>query len=928
MRTRAGLSLVELMVAVAVIGILVALALPRYHAFLAQARRGEAKSNLAHLASLQAVYKIEHFRYYSGSALLAPDGGIGYKNEDGTRGDCGDYADDRDLGLNNHLGFRPQACGQLRYFYQLRPGNVAVAFAYADAEGRYIYPDCHGGGREECDYTRGDAVRMALRDAKPTVCRNITKYCPAGLGAPPPPPPPPTPPPPPPCDPTTQCCDGNTVVANTFSLTCNGWWGTFNDSAPNKGCCRRCGCTPWQPAVSDSRTDPNACEGESRIENVPQTRVCSGPPPCPAATRTVQRTVRGTKVCITPTPTPPTPTPPTPTPTPTPLPPPPDECNTATQCCDGNTEVHNTFGLICNDGWYGTFNASARNKGCCHNSCPCTRGTPTAWKPKASTECDCDKFIQTRTIPYTCRGINPLGGRCEDYQDTETREIYGKKKCPKCLCTCVKGGENCGSWIPATADSYTCQKVDQTRTCTVPYTPHTDNPTTCQEGFSCEDTVNTESKTVCGAKQVTCGDYTWQSTTTECLPNPYNPSECRKTISYHTPVGPCADLAEDEKCSSFTPPKCIKPNKYEDCTCKEPPPDECNPATQCCDGSTEVIQPTDLTCDEWKGTYDPDDTVTYGCCSIATTEPPVQPEVCDENTNSNYCCHGSKVSGQPQSSCDRRPHWDGGQCDCSTPVEPPTPQNNCYDHHTGEIVSSCVDNPYKKWLPYPECRCGDCRTDIPCNTTLNDWDGDDCTCTPKQCNVFQKLQKTLCTDTDEIWHDWSPTAPSCECETVTDPDVLSVVNHCPIPDDTVCTFPAQRNLIAAVPAANLPNLQFETWYNKLKTWYDQRVASIATSPSTGTYACMPGYWDNVPPPPPPAVWGAKAGHKWHADLYDWYANTYRITRLHYDDRHDATHWPPLPDVIKSDSGTLSRRSSLLNICMEVARAILAQTPSP
>ncbi len=140
MRTRAGLSLVELMVAVAVIGILVALALPRYHAFLAQARRGEAKSNLAHLASLQAVYKIEHFRYYSGSALLAPDGGIGYKNEDGTRGDCGDYADDRDQGLNNHLGFRPQACGQLR------PGNEAVAFAYADSEGRYIYPDCHGGG--------------------------------------------------------------------------------------------------------------------------------------------------------------------------------------------------------------------------------------------------------------------------------------------------------------------------------------------------------------------------------------------------------------------------------------------------------------------------------------------------------------------------------------------------------------------------------------------------------------------------------------------------------------------------------------------------------------------------------------------------------------------------------------------------------------
>ncbi len=272
MRTRAGLSLVELMVAVAVIGILVALALPRYHAFLAQARRGEAKSNLAHLASLQAVYKIEHFRYYSGSALLAPDGGIGYKNEDGTRGDCGDYADDRDLGLNNHLGFRPQACGQLRYFYQLRPGNEAVAFAYADDEGRYIYPDCHGGGREECDYTRGDAVRMALRDAKPTVCRNITKYCPAGMGAPPPPPPPtptpppdPTPTPPPPtCNPATQCCPegeyGNPKTTCDKAGLNSDW--SFDVTAHHNDCCA-CNRTCTPPAVLDGTT----C-------------TCTTPPPC------------------------------------------------------------------------------------------------------------------------------------------------------------------------------------------------------------------------------------------------------------------------------------------------------------------------------------------------------------------------------------------------------------------------------------------------------------------------------------------------------------------------------------------------------------------------------------------------------------------------------------------------------------------------
>ncbi len=210
------------------------------------------------------MYKVEHGNYYSGSALLAPDGGIGYKSGSGIRGDCGDYADDRDQGLNNRLGFRPQACGQLRYFYQLRPGNVAVAFAYADAEGRYIYPDCHGGGSEECDYTRGDAVRMALRDAKPTVCRNITKYCPAGLGAPPPPPPTPPPPPDPPCPCTAILTPGT-----------------------------------WSPAVD--LTTKYECESfvQTRLNTwayTPDGRGACVVVPCPASTsQTQRRTVWGTR---------------------------------------------------------------------------------------------------------------------------------------------------------------------------------------------------------------------------------------------------------------------------------------------------------------------------------------------------------------------------------------------------------------------------------------------------------------------------------------------------------------------------------------------------------------------------------------------------------------------------------------------------------
>ena len=115
MRSRiAGFSLVELMVAVGIIGILAVIAVPRYKSFLVQARRGEAKANLSHLASLQEVYKVEHYAYYQGSAMTGVKG-IGYKDGSGNIGDCTDPSLDVDEGLGNHLGFRPW-----RYSYWMR----------------------------------------------------------------------------------------------------------------------------------------------------------------------------------------------------------------------------------------------------------------------------------------------------------------------------------------------------------------------------------------------------------------------------------------------------------------------------------------------------------------------------------------------------------------------------------------------------------------------------------------------------------------------------------------------------------------------------------------------------------------------------------------------------------------------------------------
>ena len=92
-------SLVELMVAVGIVGVLVTLALPRYQQFMVQARRGEAKSNLSHIATLQEMYKIEHFNYYT-SATMTGINGIGYKDGFGNPGNCSDPSDDRDEGVD------------------------------------------------------------------------------------------------------------------------------------------------------------------------------------------------------------------------------------------------------------------------------------------------------------------------------------------------------------------------------------------------------------------------------------------------------------------------------------------------------------------------------------------------------------------------------------------------------------------------------------------------------------------------------------------------------------------------------------------------------------------------------------------------------------------------------------------------------------
>ena len=64
---QSGFSLVELMVVVAIIGVLASLAVPRFKTFQAKARQAEAKTNLAHLYTLQQSFHADYDTYAGSS---------------------------------------------------------------------------------------------------------------------------------------------------------------------------------------------------------------------------------------------------------------------------------------------------------------------------------------------------------------------------------------------------------------------------------------------------------------------------------------------------------------------------------------------------------------------------------------------------------------------------------------------------------------------------------------------------------------------------------------------------------------------------------------------------------------------------------------------------------------------------------------------
>lgn len=113
-----GFSLVELMVVVAIIGVLAAIAVPSINKYLAKARQTEAKTQLSSLYTSEKAFYAEYTAYHG------MFGAVGYAPQGELRYNVGFTTITSEAGPANGYNTTPVA-----------PGNVRTASAYCAAPG-------------------------------------------------------------------------------------------------------------------------------------------------------------------------------------------------------------------------------------------------------------------------------------------------------------------------------------------------------------------------------------------------------------------------------------------------------------------------------------------------------------------------------------------------------------------------------------------------------------------------------------------------------------------------------------------------------------------------------------------------------------------------------------------------------------------------
>jgi len=92
-----GFSLVELMIVVAIIGVLASLAVPKFQVFQAKAKQSEAKNNLSHIYTLEQTYYGDNDAY--GTVLQ-----IGFSTQGGNGANAARYGYVAAPGVGTFIG--------------------------------------------------------------------------------------------------------------------------------------------------------------------------------------------------------------------------------------------------------------------------------------------------------------------------------------------------------------------------------------------------------------------------------------------------------------------------------------------------------------------------------------------------------------------------------------------------------------------------------------------------------------------------------------------------------------------------------------------------------------------------------------------------------------------------------------------------------